>query len=195
MAGDFETTNLDWQIQLLRQRVGEWIELQFSRIQGPSLPRESPVPPWVLETLFWVTVAGFLIWAGLQVYRILSPYWAHLLSQRQSQRTASRVATAPPPLTVEEWWQQAQRLRQQGKDQEACRALYLGMLQVLNDRNLVPLQASRTDGEYLQFIQQLPAPQPYQILLAIHEQLYFGNLAVSVDLFERCQRAYQEIKK
>ena len=55
-------------------------------------------------------------------------------------------------------------------------------------------QPSRTDGEYLQLIQQLPQPAPYETVIAIHQQLYFGNAEASQSTFEQCQQAYQQIK-
>jgi hypothetical protein len=68
------------------------------------------------------------------------------------------------------------------------------MLQQLNDAGIAPQQPSRTDGEYLQLTQDLPQQQSYQTLLAIHEQLCFGNVEISGSVFEECQEAYREIQ-
>jgi hypothetical protein len=64
----------------------------------------------------------------------------------------------------------------------------------LDDAGTVVYQPSRTDGEYLQLIQQLPQPVPYETLIRIHEQLYFGNTEADASTFEQCQQAYQKIK-
>jgi hypothetical protein len=68
------------------------------------------------------------------------------------------------------------------------------MLQRLNDTGIVKDQPSRTDGEYLQLVQQLPQPQPYQTLLITHQELSFSNAEASPSLFDECQQAYREIE-
>jgi len=35
---------------------------------------------------------------------------------------------------------------------------------------------------------------PYETLIRIHEQLYFGNTEADASTFEQCQQAYQQIK-
>jgi len=80
------------------------------------------------------------------------------------------------------------------KYRQACRCLYMALLQRLDDAGTVVYQPSRTDGEYLQLIQQLPQPVPYETLIRIHEQLYFGNTEADASTFEQCQQAYQKIK-
>ena len=70
----------------------------------------------------------------------------------------------------------------------------MAALQRLNDAGTAIHQTSRTDGEYLQLIQQLPQPAPYETVISIHQQLYFGNAEASQSTFEQCQQAYQQIK-
>ena len=70
----------------------------------------------------------------------------------------------------------------------------MAVLQRLNDAGTAVYQASRTDGEYLQLIQQLSQPAPYETVIAIHEKLYFGNMEADASTFEQCQQAYQQIK-
>jgi len=68
------------------------------------------------------------------------------------------------------------------------------VLQRLNDAGTAVHQPSRTDGEYLELIQQLPQPVPYETVITIHEQLHFGTREASASTFEQCQQAYQQIK-
>ncbi|HSF76258.1 MAG TPA: DUF4129 domain-containing protein [Microcoleus sp.] len=97
-------------------------------------------------------------------------------------------------MSLAEWLLRAQKLQQQGKYRQACRCLYMTVLQRLNDAGTVVDQPSRTDGEYLELIQQLPQPVPYETVIRIHEQLYFGNAEADALTFEQCQQAYQQIK-
>lgn len=194
-AESFEATNFSWQLQLLRQQAGEWVALQFRQMSSnyaPDWDGSGLWPPdWVLQTLAWVCLTGLALWLGW----LLRP-WLRLLVnklQRSPRRSSLSPATQTPLRSPAEWWQLAQTWQRQGNYTEACRALYLAMLQHLNDAQLVPQQASRTDGEYWQLVQRLPQPQPYQVLLRTHEQLCYGLTPISAEAFDRCQQAYREI--
>jgi hypothetical protein len=70
----------------------------------------------------------------------------------------------------------------------------MAMLQKLNDSDIAPHQLSRTDGEYLHIIQQLPNFNPYQILLINHQKLLFGNEEATSNMWQECQQAYRQIE-
>jgi hypothetical protein len=90
-------------------------------------------------------------------------------------------------------------MQRQGNYREACRSLYMALLQKLDEAQVIPQQASRTDGEYLQQIEtlyvrsRLSDVAPYRTLILTHEQLCFGNTEISDAEFRDCQQAYQEI--
>ncbi|NEQ27810.1 MAG: DUF4129 domain-containing protein, partial [Microcoleus sp. SIO2G3] len=111
-----------------------------------------------------------------------------------SQFSPKLPQTSVSELSVAGWLERSQKFQQQGNYQEACLCLYRAMLQRLNDAGIAPHQSSRTDGEYLQLIRQLPQPQPYQTLLMTHQQLCFSNTEASPSVFEQCQQAYREIE-
>lgn len=187
----FQRTNLDWQFQQWSQRIGEWIELRL----GNSLD-STPFPtvsPGFVEVVFWLIVALLVGWLGWQLFRLLRPYLGQRSPRSPLQRQSSLTRTEPQ--TAANWLQQAQTFQRQGNYREACRALYLAMLQRLNDAKRVPHQSSRTDGEYLQLVQQLAQPQPYQTLIATHEQLCFSDAPISAEAFDRCQSAYQQLER
>lgn len=194
----FEKTNLVWQLEQKLQQLGEWFELQISRFQ-PTLPNAS-LPSWlyspllwqIINVIFWIMLALLLSWAVLQVMRRLNPYVYNLKNQLKNSTNPAK--TSEHNLSIARWLQQAQKFQQKGNYREACLCLYKAMLQRLNDNGLAPHQPSRTDGEYLQLVQQLPQPQPYQTLLITHQQLCFSNTEASSAMFEQCQQAYQEIE-
>ena len=195
----FEKNSLGWQLGQLQQRFGEWWELQTSQF-SPKRP-EASVPSWlnspilwlVARAAFWLLLALLLSWAALQIVRLLSPYFYSLRNQLSQPDDKARE-TLVSELSVAEWLERSQKFQQQGNYQEACLCLYKAMLQRLNDAGIAPHQSSRTDGEYLQLIQQLPQPQPYQTLLMTHQQLCFSNAEASPSVFEQCQQAYREIE-
>jgi hypothetical protein len=200
ISGKFEQSSPDWQIQQIQQRVGEqldrfwqWIERLLMGHQGT--PAEGwELPDWLLKGLFWLIVPGLVAWLLWQLYKLLSPYLNPALRTNKKQRLNQSLVQAKE-LTIAEWLQRSRQSQQQGDYGAACRSLYMAALQHLNDRDLVRQEPSRTDGEYLSLVQILEQSQPYQILIHAHEQLCFSRAAASVELFDRCWQAYQEISR
>ncbi len=194
--GSFEKNNLGWQLSQLRQRVGEWWELKTSQIlPNMELPSwvTSPILETIIKVIFWVIFGLLVIWIVWQLGRLLYPYLYTLRSQG-IQLTNSTTIAPIRDLSVTDWWQRSQKFQQQGNYREACICLYRAMLQQLHDKGIAKHQASRTDGEYLKVIQQLPQPNPYQTLLTIHQQLCFSKTEASSRMLEQCQQAYRDIE-
>ncbi|MBD1868728.1 DUF4129 domain-containing protein [Cyanobacteria bacterium FACHB-471] len=192
-AGEFQKNSLGWQLQQAQQRVGEFIErLLFGNDLNRQPVLDWSLPDWLLEGLFWLLVIALVGWAGWQLYKLLNPYLYPAV--RLGRSPAPSTDAQPQILTISEWLGRSRTAQQQGDYREACRCLYMAMLQNLNDKELILQQLSRTDGEYLRLVQTLNPPQPYQTLIRTHEQLCFSDTAISSDTFERCWQAYQEIQ-
>ncbi|NEQ27614.1 MAG: DUF4129 domain-containing protein [Microcoleus sp. SIO2G3] len=185
----FQNNSFNWQLQQLGQRVSEWIELRLANTQLPNPNLQ--VSPDLIVTLCWAILAAIALWLIWQLFRLLSPYfWQNVAAQGRSlQRSTAKQRSAA------DWLRQAQQQQQQGNYREACRSLYLAMLMRLDETKQVPIAASRTDGEYLQCVRQLPRPQPYQLLIQMHEQVCFGNGTITIENFNACQQAYQQIDR
>ncbi len=186
-----EKTSWRWQLEQLQQQVGEWIEVKL-RSDDRDLNLDI-FPPWLgplLIRLVWLILAGLVIWFG---YRIIYPYWQRWVSQ--NDRSKLTLDRSPEKVyTVAELLAQSQQFQTDGDYTQASRWLYLAMLQRLNDTNLIPHQFSRTDREYLQLLRTVPVVNVGEILVSIHEQLHFGDRAISSADFDRCQQAYQQIE-
>lgn len=196
LESSFQSSSLGWQIQKLSQRIGEWIEYQFYRLQPPDLS-DTNVPEWtlpeaLLRFLFWGIVAALLTWLIWQLFLLLSPYFRTLRS-RTTVFESPGSAAKRPELSVNQWWQRAQTYQRQGNYQEACRALYLGMIQHLHDRHLIPQRDSYTDGDYRTLLKTLPKSTPCNVLIETHEAIVFGDRPASQTMLERCQQAYREM--
>jgi len=199
-AEAFEKTNWGWQWQQLQQRVGEWLELQFSQFK-PNIPDAPAVslPSWLgdllwrlLQGTFWLMLVLLVAWVGWQLWEL----WGHSVTAFPSlwrNRVAKSTATKVTEVTVSEWLKRSQVFQRQGNYREACRCLYMAMLQRLNDTGIAPHQPSRTDGEYQQVVQVLEPNQPYELLLTTHKRLCFGNAEITPEVFDECQQAYREI--
>lgn len=192
-----QTTNLGWKLSKLQQRVSEWLELRGKKLSESigELPFPSGLDTDLVTTLikviFWLIVAGLLIWITLKLQRFLR----HFFKQRKKQAKPQRGRVNTSSVSTAAWIKQAQKLQQEGNYREACQCLYQAMLQQLHDRDIISHEASRTDGEYWQLIENLNQPQPYQQLLQIHQELCFANIPASFSLLETCWHAYWEIEK
>lgn len=193
-TGNFQKTNWGWQLSQLQQQVGEWVELQLSRFKlDDTWSLHNIDTSWLgnlLTAAAWLLLGLVIFWLGRQLWRQFSPALYFWLYQAEN---LSRIANSHLQELTPDWLQRSQAYVRQGDYREACRCLYLAMLQHLNDTGVALHQPSRTDGEYLQLVQQLHHPQPYQTLIATHEQLCFGNAEISPETFDQCQQAYREI--
>lgn len=191
----FEKTNLGWQLGQSQQRFQEWWELKTAQnMPEVNLPSwfDSPILRAIAQAAFWGILALLAVWVTWQIWQQLR-FYIHRLPNK-NQPTDVSAQEAIKNLSVAEWWLRSQKLQQQGKYRQACRCLYMAVLQRLNDAGTAVHQPSRTDGEYLQLIEQLPQPAPYETVIKIHQQLYFGNVQADASTFEQCQQAYQQIK-
>ena len=195
----FEKNNLGWQLSQLQQRIGEWWELQTSRF-APNVPNlslpswwDSPILQKLVKTAFWVILGLLFIWVSWQMWRRFHPY-IYSLTNSLSQIAENGSKAPTQDLSAVTWLQRSQKFQRQGNYREACRCLYMAMLQRLNDSGIAPHHSSRTDGEYLQLVQQLPQSQPYRTLIMTHQRLCFSNAEVSSAVFEQCEQAYREIE-
>lgn len=195
LTGSFEKNSVGWQLGQLQQRVGEWFELKtsktFSNVSMPSW-LDSPIIGAIAKAIFWVILGLLIAWAVWQLWQVFSPYF-YSLSKQLSQPGDKATKTQDSELSVARWLQRSQKFQKQGNYREACLCLYMAMLQRLNDTGIAPHQPSRTDGEYLHLVQQLPQPTPYQILLMTHQELCFSKTEASRSVFDQCQQAYREI--
>ena len=191
----FEKTNLSWQLAQSQQQFQEWWELKTAQTTpNVDLPSwfDSPILWAIAKAAFWVILALLAVWASWQIWQMLR-FYVHNFRKRDRQTDISAKQTIENS-SVAEWFLRSQKMQQQGNYRQACRCLYMALLQRLNDAGIAVHQTSRTDGEYLQLIQQLPQPALYETVIAIHQQLYFGNAEASQSTFEQCQQAYQQIK-
>lgn len=195
----FAKTSWDWQLSQFQQQIGEWLEYEFYRFDS-VLPKISPdwkLSPWLanlLSFLFWSIVVLFVAVVIWRLWREFRPYiYAWLANNSDAGRANSKISHEN--LSVRVLLERSQQLYRQGNYREACRCLYLAILQHLHDTKILLHQPSRTDAEYLQLLRlgnQTPL-QPYETLITTHEQLCFGNAQISPENYQQCRQAYREI--
>lgn len=195
-ADNFESTSLGWQIQLLQQQAQEWGEYTFANLIRGAIAAGVRLPDWLYE-VFVLTAWGILglvtIWLGLLLFRAVREYMV-LRTKLQNPITSNSSPTMPS-YSADQWLKFARQFQLKGNYAEACRALYLGMLQLLSDRQLIAEQPSRTDGEYRFLVSALASSENYQVLIATHEDLCFSDRPISSEIFHQCQTAYHQISQ
>ena len=189
----FEKSNLDWQLRQLYQNFSEWWELQWYKFFGhlantrfPTLENPDFWAKLIADSLLFLLLALIIgiLWRTRR-------FWLSYLQQWRSFSLPTFASTEP--VSVNEWLQRSQSYQQKGDYYQACRCLYLGMLQHLHEQGLIAQSVSRTDEEYRLLVLELPEPDPYETLLIIHEQLCFAQQPASPSLYFRCQQAFQQI--
>ncbi len=189
----FEKSNLDWQLRQLYQNFSEWWELQWYKLFGHLANTRFPT---LKNPEFWVKfIADSLLFLLLAL--IVTLLWRtrrSWLSYLQQWRSFSLPTfSSTEPVSVNDWLRRSQSYQKTGDYYQACRCLYLGMLQHLHEQSLIPQSVSRTDEEYRLLVLDLPRPDPYETLFIIHEQLCFAQQTASPHLYRRCQQAFQQI--
>lgn len=189
----FKKDSLGWRLQQLQQRIGEWWELQLQKLNF-KLPNTdlNPIDNWFIKELFLILFLILILWLSWIIIKRWFPSFQLMLTQTNQsfQEIQDKLSQES---SVDKLFAKAQKFQQQGNYYQACRYLYLAMLQRLNDSGMITHQASRTNEEYLLLTSQLPDPDPYETILIIHQQICFGNQNPTLSLFETCQQAYQQI--
>ena len=165
---------------------------QLEPPDGLNLPNWA-LPSWWTEVLFWCIVAILVsVCVGL-IFRFLMAYWPTL--NGANMISANRPISVAEHHSVSEWLKIAQEFQQQRNYGEASRALYMAMIERLQETQLVPNDESLTDGDYARKVDQFPQADSYKMLLYTHEYLKFGNAIISSEQFQACQQAYQTIEQ
>lgn len=198
----FEQSNIGWKLQQLQQKVSEGIEFtlnQFlNRFPKGSIDPYSPnldLSGWglFLRDFLVLCFIALTIWA---IWRITKRINLNRYFKRQSSSNLTTISAIETNLAVDKWLARSQQFQQQGDYYNACRCLYLAMLQHLDDQRLIVHQSSRTDQEYRELVfQNVPNPYPYYTLFTIHQQLCFAQQTVSFETVQEAQTAYQEMMK
>ena len=201
-VGAFKQDGFGWRIDLLTQRIGEYIEFKLSQLEL-DLPElsflnlkllKSELLWQIVRFFLWSIIAILLVWISWQIWLLLRTYLRRW--QKQKHLVETVISTSIPNLSISEWVARSQQYSQQGDYRQGIFCLYQAMLNLLHDRQLIDEQSSRTDEEYRRSLQnlQLPKLQPYELLLSIHQRLCFSSAEASRSLFEQCWQAYQEIE-
>jgi hypothetical protein len=84
----------------------------------------------------------------------------------------------------------------QTKDyRQAVRHLYLKTLRLLNDREMIRYHPESTNQEYWQQLSATPQGRPFRNLIAIYENVWYGEFPLGDALFVRLHQYFEEFYK
>ena len=196
-AEKFKQNGLGWQVDLLRQRIDEYIEFKVSQL-SLDIPRleflQSELFWQIVRVILWSITAILLVWISWRIWLLLRFYLRRW--QRQKQTNNSTITMVTSKISVAEWVARSQEYGKQGDYRQGIFCLYQAMLHLLEDRAIIEQQSSLTDREYQRFLQnlQLSQLQTYELLLSTHQRLCFSSAEASKSLFEQCLQAYRSIE-
>jgi small-conductance mechanosensitive channel len=196
-AGSFKQDGLGWRFDLIKQRVGEWLEFKTTRLDTDAWGWEflkSKLLWQIIKICLWSLIAVLLVWITWQLWLLLRPYWKRL--QKGDNRDSTiQTRLKTPRLSIADWVERSQVAKIEGNYRQAIFCLYQAMLELLDQRGIIPNEASLTDQEYQRSLVKLQVSpsQPYELLLSIHQRLCFSKAEADQSLFEQCQQAYRQI--
>jgi hypothetical protein len=130
--------------------------------------------------------AALLIW-------LLFTRLNELGKQAHLAKTSTLLDSAP--LTADAWQSQASLYAQAGNWREACRALLLAAVRLLDEQKIVPFVANRTNFEYGYALASRPSIRNnFRSLADIVDICWFGNNQASEADFHDCQTHFEAIK-
>lgn len=197
-AGSFKQDGLNWRINLIKQRFGEWMEYQTSQLNPDwDLAAFQSTLLWqIIKFCLWSIIAILLVWMTWQLWLLLRPYWKRW--QRSSDRHTNFTSfTQTTQLLAADWVERSQSARIDGNYRQAILCLYQAMLKLLDEQGIIPtrISLSLTDEEYRRSLLKIAVSPltPYELLLSTHQRLCFSTAEADRALFEECQQAYQQI--
>ena len=180
--------------QLLRQRIGEWLQQMFTKVFR-SIARH----PVGSELLFWLIIFGGVCWIVTMLVRL----W----SGRGSNISLRPIATIAAHRSWQQWIRTAQDAAARGEFREAIHALYWTGITRLEDLAVLTVDHTRTPREQLRQLSAPPAspgsPAIAQAtavqrsgLAALTTQLesvWYGRRPASNEDFRECMKSVEEL--
>ncbi len=120
----------------------DWLDHLFKSAHGVATP------------LTYVVVGLLALSVAFLIVRIVLAFAKPALDARQEARTGGTVSERP---SAEEWQRRAAQAGASGDYARAIAALFAAALAALDERMLVPFDASRTPGEYRRLVRRVVA--------------------------------------
>jgi len=107
--------------------------------------------------------------------------------QAQRNLALGSIVVGDSPLDSVGWLKLAQELENNQSHREACRAIYMSVLHLLDERNVVPFSATRSNYEYFYALKRMQSvAESFRRLVDSVEYIWFGDKQANNDDFRYC---------
>lgn len=174
---------------LLRQRLAEWVQRLLMRLFSGMMRY-----PIGAEIIFWLAVAGGILWIAVSLLRI----W------RSADRPQSFYGGEPilPVRSWQEWLRTGREAAARGDFREAIHACYWAGIVRLQDMGMVPNDRAKTPREYLRLASDLPSREfadrsaviePLSVLTFRFERTWYANRSATFEDFQNSLRQLEAL--
>lgn len=135
----------------------------------------------------YILLGGVLLFAG---YKIISENNLRLFYRSPSRLPAGGAEEVT--LAEEDLDERLQQAIRAEDYRSGTRYLFLRSLHLLDERQLIRYHTQATNQEYVRQLSGHPQEQRFRFLTGIYEQVWYGELALSREQFEKLSQYYQD---
>jgi hypothetical protein len=167
--------------------LGEWFQKLLNRFLHWLDDRQIAIPaPPMLPSIASILLVLVLFW----VFRTL---FNDLVNEAHIKKGADED---DEPLTAEDAFEKAQSLSRGGDYRSAVRYLYLSSLLLLDERNILRYDRSKTNREYLRSVSNSPElAQPLSEVIEVFDDVWYGYHPLEEDSFKHYSKRVEELKE
>ena len=166
--------------------LSEWFQKMVNRFLHWLDEREIAIPaPPMLPLIASILLVLVLFW----VFRTL---FHDFVNEAHINREDGQENE---PLTSEDAFEKAQFLSRGGDYRSAVRYLYLSSLLLLDERNILRYDRSKTNREYLRSVSNSPElAQPLSEVIEVFDDVWYGYHSLEEDSFKHYSKRVEELK-
>lgn len=123
--------------------------------------------------------------------------WSRLTKlTAQSKLARAGALSSEGSLDADGWLDEAEKLANQSRYRESCRAIYFSFLRLLDEKSVYPFQPTRTNYEYWYgLVSHKKIQRLFREVADTVELVWFGNKEADASDFNHCLKIVSEARK
>jgi hypothetical protein len=159
--------------------------------QQTNTTSTTPKRGW-LRSIAWLIIIG--IFVAILIWYLASS------NIRLFRKPSSAITTGDEAIETEDIFslpfdQEIRKAEDAGNFRLATRLLYLQVLKLLADKNLINYQHERTNRQYIYELADSPLYRPFFGLTRNFEFIWYGKMDISADTFGLVKKEFQSFKQ
>ena len=116
--------------------------------------------------------------------------------QIQRKLALGSMVVGESPLDSQGWLTLSQDLEGKACYKEACRAVYMSILHLLDERQIIAFAVTKTNYEYFYALKRMAkVAESFRMLVDLVEHIWFGDKEASKDDYQKCRSEAELIAK